>query len=263
MATTDLPPGSTILIKYGGSAMDDPAARAAVAAEVVGFARSGLRPVVVHGGGKAISRWLARLGETPRFVDGLRVTDAATMEVTEMVLSGTVNADVVGEIGRAGGRAVGLSGKDCGLFVARRLRDDLGLVGEVESVDPAVLHLLTGAGIIPVVSPVGSSTDGVTLNCNADTVAAAIAAAFGVAALLYLTDVDGVMRGGAVIGDLSAAEAERLLTDPAVTGGMIPKVRCALDALHAGVSTVKIVNGSTPGTLPAALRGESGTTFHL
>jgi acetylglutamate kinase len=234
--------------------------------------------VVVHGGGPQINAMLKRLAIQSTFVDGLRVTDAAMVEVVEMVLAGTVNKMVAGLINRAGALAVGICGKDGGLIRARKLtrttRDpegaieralDLGFVGEPEHVDVRVIHALTGAGLIPVVAPVGVGEDGETYNINADTVAGAIAGALGANRLLMLTDVAGVLdREGKLIPDLSIAEVEALRADGTISGGMIPKVETCIEAVRQGVKGATIVDGRVPHAclLELFTEGGIGTLIH-
>jgi len=235
--------GRTIVIKYGGHAMDEPALRDSFARDVTLLKFVGIAPVIVHGGGPQIGETLARLGMASRFVGGLRVTDDATMSVVEMVLGGMVNKDIVRLINRAGGRAVGITGKDGKLVRARRL-PDLGRVGEVEAVAPEIVEHLLAADFIPVIAPIGADEDGETLNINADPFAARIAAALRAEKLVLLTDVDGV-RGadGQHLSTLTSAEADRLAQSGVLEGGMIPKVTCGLDALADGVRKVHIVDG--------------------
>ena len=238
----------TIVIKYGGAAMVDAELKASFATDVTLLRYIGLRPVIVHGGGPQIGDMLDRLGKESVFVDGLRVTDAETMDVVEMVLGGSINAEIVALIGRAGGRAVGLTGKDCELLRVEPLRgpggEDLGQVGSPERVDPAILQALTADGFIPVVAPIGLDVDGRTYNVNADVAAGAVAEALGAEKLILLTDVEGVLDvDGKLRGQLSADEAEGALLDGSVRGGMIPKLRCCAHALRQGVRAAHIVDG--------------------
>jgi acetylglutamate kinase len=237
----------TIVIKYGGHAMQDEALRASFAVDVVLLKYIGLRPVIVHGGGPQIDELLARFGRKSRFVDGLRVTDDETMEAVEMVLGGRVNHEIVQLVQQAGGRALGLTGSDGGLLrVRRRLEGgrDLGRVGEVESVDPRSLAAVADAGFVPVVAPIGADAEGVTHNVNADEAAGAIARALGAAKLILLTDVEGVRDAqGRVIARLSVEEARKLVAEGTIREGMIPKVRCCIDALAGGVASATILDG--------------------
>lgn len=239
--------GKTIVIKYGGAAMKDAALRASFAVDVVLLKQIGVRPVIVHGGGPQIGALLERLGRQSTFVDGLRVTDDETMEVVEMVLGGTVNREIVELIQRGGGQAVGLTGSDGGLIrVKRRLQEgrDLGRVGEVVAVDPAVLEAVTEKGFIPVVAPIGVGEDGLTYNVNADEAAGAIAQALRAEKLILLTDVEGVLDAdGKLIRELSRDQAREQVAAGAIRGGMIPKVECCLAAVQGGVARAHVVDG--------------------
>ena len=263
--------GHTVLVKYGGHAMGggnnageknggDPFAR-----DVVLLKQVGINPIVVHGGGPQIGRMLKRLNIESRFVDGLRVTDRATMEVVEMVLAGTINKELVAAINAAGGCAIGLSGKDGGLIEARKLvRDgaDLGFVGEPERVSERVLAALRQSDIIPVIAPIGVGADGETYNINADTVAGAVAAAMRARRFLLLTDVPGVLdRDGKLIPELTAAEARRLIADGTISGGMIPKVETCLAAVEGGVAAAVIVDGRVPHAILLELFTEGAGTL--
>jgi len=237
----------TIVIKYGGHAMTDPALRASFAVDVVLLKYIGVRPLIVHGGGPQIGEILERLGLQSRFVNGLRVTDDSTMEVVEMVLGGRVNREIVELVNRGGGRAVGLTGNDGGMLQVRRKTldgQDIGRVGEIEQVDPASIDAVSEAGFIPVIAPIGIDADGVTHNVNADEAAGAIARALRAEKLILLTDVEGVRdRGGQLVAQLSESEAHKLMDEGTIRDGMIPKVECCLDALRGGVSRTHIVDG--------------------
>ena len=249
--------GETFVIKYGGHAMGDPELGKQFARDVVLMKQIGINPIVVHGGGPQIGEMLQRLGIESDFVDGLRVTDGHTVEVVEMVLSGTINKHIVTTINAAGGTAVGLSGKDGGLIEARKLvrkrRDpesniekvlDLGFVGEPVRVDPELLAAFAGIDVVPVIAPIGLGAGGETYNINADSVAGAVAAAVGAKKLLMLTDVDGVHdRGGELVSSLSAAEAQALIDDATVTGGMIPKIETCIAAVREGTEAAHILDG--------------------
>lgn len=227
--------------------MTEPELRASFARDVVLLEAIGVRPVVVHGGGPQIEAMLERLGRTSSFVDGLRVTDDATMEVVEMVLGGRVNREIVELVNRAGGRAVGLTGNDASMIrVRKRLVEgrDLGRVGEVLAVDPEVLRAVAGAGFVPVVAPLGVDADGVTYNVNADEAAGAIARALSAEKLMLLTDVEGVKdASGRLISRLGRGDVEKLLAEGTIRAGMIPKVQCCLDAISGGVERAHIVDG--------------------
>jgi acetylglutamate kinase len=233
----------TLVIKYGGHAMTDEGLRASFAVDVVLLKYIGLKPVIVHGGGPQIERTLGRLGIESSFVNGLRVTDDATMEVVEMVLGGTVNREIVELVQRGGGQAIGLTGND-GRMLRVQKREKLGRVGEVVAVDPAPLRAATESGFIPVVAPIGVDANGVTHNVNADEAAGAIARALQAEKLILLTDVEGVKdANGRLIGQLAEPEVKDLVAAGTIAGGMIPKVECCLDALRGGVSRAHIVDG--------------------
>lgn len=247
---------ATIVVKYGGNAMDKADLSRLFARDVVLLRQVGINPVVVHGGGPQIDKMLARLNiETDR-IDGLRYTDQATVEVVEMVLSGSINKKIVSAINEAGGFAVGLSGKDGNLIRARKLRPtkkgsdtvlDLGFVGEPAEISPRVLELFQEKEIIPVVAPVGVGPAGETYNINADTAAGAIAGAMGAARLLMLTDVSGVLDGaGNLIPEMTASQARAMIADGTISGGMIPKVETCLDAVDRGVKAAVILDGRVP-----------------
>jgi acetylglutamate kinase len=254
--------GKTIVVKYGGHAMG--AGAATFARDIVLLRQVGINPVVVHGGGPQINRMLDRLGIKSRFVNGLRVTDGETMEVVEMVLAGTINKGLVAEINAAGGCAIGLCGKDGGLMRATKStrNGDLGFVGEPERVDAAVLDGFRRAQMIPVIAPIGVGAAGETYNINADTVAGAVAAAVKAARFLLLTDVPGVLDAGkALIPELSASEARRLIGDGTISGGMIPKVETCLDAVDGGVEAAVIVDGRVPHAILLELFTEGAGTL--
>jgi acetylglutamate kinase len=250
--------GATIVIKFGGHAMGDQEAMARFARDIVLMKQCNVHPVVVHGGGPMIDEMLRRLDIRSEFVDGKRVSDAATVEVVEMVLSGRINKHIVQAINAAGGRAVGLSGKDADLMVCEKdlktvIRDgvetkvDLGFVGRPVAINPGVLRTFMASDLIPVVAPIGTGRDGETFNVNGDTAAGAIAAGLKADRLLLLTDVAGV-RGaeGAVISELTSEEARRLIAEGIVAGGMIPKVETGLAAMAGGVRAVVILDGRAP-----------------
>ena len=252
--------GRTFVIKYGGHAMGDGELSASFARDVALLKQVGVNPIVVHGGGPQIGEMLARLKIESSFVDGLRVTDRATVDIVEMVLSGSINKQIVTAINQAGGVAVGLSGKDGSLIRARKLRRrrrstdsniekvlDLGFVGEPAAVNADVLRSFERSEIIPVIAPIGIGPRGATYNINADTAAGAVAAAMGAARLLMLTDVDGVLdRAGRLIPEATASQARRRIRDGTVTGGMIPKIETCLKAIEAGVEAAVILDGRLP-----------------
>lgn len=259
--------GKTIVIKYGGAAMEDDHTRHLVCQEVAALHGLGIKVVVVHGGGKEISRMMERVGLIPHFIDGLRVTDPEAMKITEMVLSGSINSDLASRITHSGAPALGLSGRDACLLQAKKLKgkngEDLGQTGEVTATNTApVVAALTG-GFIPVVSPVGETESGEPLNLNADYAAAAISGALEAEACIFLTDVAGVKKSGEVQPSLTHGDIENLIADGTISGGMIPKVECALRALQAGCDRAVICEASRPLIISAALVGNpgSGTTI--
>jgi acetylglutamate kinase len=238
---------STIVLKYGGSAMSDAGLRASFARDVVLLKYIGLRPVIVHGGGPQIGRTLERLGVQSTFVDGLRVTDDQTMDVVEMVLGGTVNREIVALIQQAGGRAIGLTGNDGDMIrVTRRTSPDrdLGRVGQVRGVDPAPIIAVADAGYVPVIAPIGVDGDGVTHNVNGDEAAGAVAEALHAEKLILLTDVEGVLDAhGVLMPQLTIPEARKHIAEGTIRGGMIPKIECCISALESGVGRTHIVDG--------------------
>lgn len=252
--------GETIVIKYGGHAMGDDALAQLFARDVVLLRQVGVFPLVVHGGGPQIGEMLDRLKIKSEFVDGLRVTDKATVDIVEMVLAGSINKAIVTAINQAGGFAVGLSGKDGGLIRARKLRRtqrdpdsqiekvlDLGLVGEPAEINPKILDIFRDSDMIPVIAPTGVGPSGETFNINADTSAGAIAGAVGAPRLLFLTDVAGVLdKQGNLIPEMTAGQARALIADGTIKGGMIPKVETCLEAVDAGVGAAVILDGRVP-----------------
>lgn len=246
--------GRTVVVKYGGAAMKDSSLKDKVIRDIVFLSCVGVRPVVVHGGGPEINSWLGKLGIEPQFKNGLRVTDAATMDVVEMVLVGRVNKELVSLINRAGGRAVGLCGKDGNLIKARpEGREGIGFVGEVNSVDISVLETLVENGYIPIVSSVAADEAGQAYNINADTVAGEIAAALGAEKLILLTDTAGILKDykdpSTLIGKVDIQEARHLIASGVVGGGMIPKVNCCVRSLAQGVRAAHIIDGRIPHAL--------------
>jgi len=239
--------GATVVIKLGGHAMGSDAAMESFASDVVLMRQVGVNPVVVHGGGPMINDMLRRLDIQSEFVNGKRVTDAATMDVVEMVLSGVVNKRIVQAINRAGGRAVGLSGKDANLMMCDQTDPDLGLVGTPAQIDPSILRTLFEQSMIPVIAPLGAGREGETFNINGDTAAGAIAGALKADRLLLLTDVSGVKNAaGEVVTDLTADQIRALTQEGVIAGGMIPKTETALDAIASGVRAVVILDGRAP-----------------
>jgi acetylglutamate kinase len=252
--------GKTMVIKYGGNAMTDPALQAAFAQDVVLLKLVGINPVVVHGGGPQIENALKRLGKTGEFVQGMRVTDAETMEVVEWVLGGEVQQDIVGLINQAGGKAVGLTGRDGAMIRAQKLKmldaanpaieHDIGQVGDIVSVDPSVVKALQDDAFIPVISPIGFGENNESYNINADVVAAKLAIVLQAEKLLMLTNISGVLnKAGDLLTDLSARQIDALFADGTISGGMMPKISGALDAAKSGVKAVHIIDGRVPHVL--------------
>jgi acetylglutamate kinase len=264
--------GLTIVIKYGGHAMVDEQLKEDFARDITLLKFVGINPVVVHGGGPQINTVLDRMGITPKFVRGMRMTDQETMDVVEMVLGGKVNKTIVAQINQQGGKAVGLSGKDGGLILARKMRImhhqcadkppeiiDPGLVGEVIRVNPSIIHTLTCQGFIPIIAPVGSGDKGETFNINADLVAAKIAVALSAGRLILLTDVDGVMDSdGKLVPSIDAATIQEMIGNHQISGGMIPKIEKSLEALRNGVQKVQIINGKKRHAVLLELFTDSG-----
>jgi acetylglutamate kinase len=252
--------GKTMVIKYGGNAMTDPALQAAFAQDVVLLKLVGINPVVVHGGGPQIENALKRLGKTGEFIQGMRVTDAETMEVVEWVLGGEVQQDIVGLINQAGGKAVGLTGRDGAMIRAQKLKmldtanpaveHDIGQVGDIVSVDPSVVKALQDGAFIPVISPIGFGENNESYNINADVVAAKLATVLQAEKLLMLTNISGVLnKAGELLTELSARQIDALFADGTISGGMMPKISGALDAAKSGVKAVHIIDGRVPHVL--------------
>jgi len=264
--------GQCFVIKYGGHAMGDSSLAADFARDVVLLKQVGIDPIIVHGGGPQIGAMLERLKIKSEFIDGLRVTDAETVEIVEMVLSGSINKQIVSAINTAGGRAVGLSGKDGNLMSVRKLRRtqretdsniekilDLGFVGDPSHVASDLLESLTKADIIPVIAPIGVGEDGATYNVNADTAAGAVASAVGAARLLMLTDVPGVLdKTGELIADIGVEQARALIADGTISGGMIPKVETCIEAVENNVEAAVIMDGRAAHSLLIAIFTEHG-----
>lgn len=264
--------GTTIVIKYGGAAMVDEQLKEDFARDITLLKFIGLNPVVVHGGGPQINQVLEQMGILPRFVRGMRLTDQETMDVVEMVLGGKVNKTIVAQINRQGGKAVGLSGKDGGLIHAGKLHIvyrededkppeiiDPGLVGQVTNVNPEIIETLTGQGFIPIIAPIGTGDSGETYNINADVVASKIAIALIARRLIFLTDVDGVLDSSeSIISSIDAGKIDSMIKNKTISGGMIPKIECALDALKKNVEKVHIINGGKRHALLLELFTDSG-----
>ena len=263
--------GQTVIIKFGGNAMGDQALADAFAQDIVYLKRSGVNPIVVHGGGPQIAAMLKRLDIKSEFVHGLRVTDKATVEVVEMVLAGAINKDIVSAINRQGGKAVGISGKDANLMVARKITEmpdpetnimksvDIGYVGEPIEVNPEIIDVISKSDLIPVIAPVGVSREGQTLNINGDTFASALAARIKARRLLLLTDVAGVLdQDKNLIEDLTVDDARAMIRNGTITGGMIPKIEGCIEVVEAGVEAVVIIDGRVPHCVLLELFTEHG-----
>ena len=249
--------GKTIVIKYGGNAMVDEQLKSSFAKDIVLLKQVGVNPIVVHGGGPQIGKMLESLGKESKFIDGMRVTDRETMDVVEMVLGGLVNKDIVNLINQHGGHAVGLTGKDGGLIRAKKLQItkdspeleaseiiDLGHVGEVTQIDPQIINTLDGGCFIPVVAPIGVGDDGTSYNINADLVAGKLASVLGSEKLLLLTNTAGILdKSGELLTGLNHADVKALIADETISGGMLPKVDCAMSAVNSGVKTSHIIDG--------------------
>ncbi|MBM6552006.1 acetylglutamate kinase [Marinomonas ostreistagni] len=251
--------GKTLVIKYGGNAMTDETLQAGFARDIVLMKAIGINPIVVHGGGPQIGDMLAKLNIESKFINGMRVTDTATMDVVEMVLGGQVNKDIVNMISRAGGKAIGLTGKDSGFIKAKKLfvkqqveggapeQVDIGHVGEVASIDTSVLKVLENSDLIPVIAPIGIDDEGNAYNINADLVAGKVAEAVNAEKLMLLTNISGVQdKEGKVLTGLSTAQVDNLIADGTIYGGMLPKISCALSAVNAGVTSAHIIDGRVP-----------------
>lgn len=252
--------GKTMVIKYGGNAMTDPALQKAFAEDVVMLKLVGINPVVVHGGGPQIENALKRLGKKGEFIQGMRVTDAETMEVVKWVLAGEVQQEIVGLINQAGGKAVGLTGRDGGLIRAKKLKlldqddsaieHDVGQVGDIVSVDPSIVKGLQNNAFIPVISPIGYGEHNESYNINADVVAAKLATVLQAEKLMMLTNISGVLdKTGQLLTDLTAHRIDELFADGTISGGMLPKIAGALDAAKSGVNSVHIIDGRVPHVL--------------
>jgi len=259
----------TIVVKYGGNAMVDDELKKGFARDVVLMKLVGMNPVVVHGGGPQIGQLLERIGKESKFVDGMRVTDTETMNVVEMVLGGLVNKEIVSLINHHGGKAVGLSGKDGGLIRARKMvlkkesgegeSVDIGQVGEVESIDPEVVAVLDQKNFIPVVAPIGVGSEGEAYNINADIVAGKLAVTLAAEKLILMTNTPGVLdKEGKLLTGLSARDVDALIGNGTISGGMLPKVNCALDAVKSGVNSAHIIDGRVPHALILEILTDEG-----
>jgi len=252
--------GKTLVIKYGGNAMTDERLKLSFARNIVLMKQVGINPVVVHGGGPQIGQMLEKVGKQSEFIDGMRVTDAETMQVVEMVLGGSVNKSIVSLLNRVGGRAAGITGKDANLIQAKPLKAaQLGFVGEVSQIDPTLVHLLKQGGFIPVIAPIGVDSQGNSYNINADLVASSIAAKLTAERLLLLTNTKGILdKHGELLTGLAPKDIDTLIDDGTIAGGMLPKVSCAVNALKAGVGSVQIIDGRVENAILLELFTDAG-----
>ncbi len=254
--------GKIVVIKYGGAAMIDEKLKHSFAQDIVLLQSLGMLPVIVHGGGPEVSKAMERFGQEVSFIDGLRVTSSENLKVAEMVLSGTINKEIITHLNTFGGKAVGVSGKDGLLIRARKKRHkggiDLGYVGEIESVNPELLLVLLKQGFLPVVSPIGLGKDGITYNINADTTASRIAVSLEAYKIIFMTDVDGVIENGKLRGQLSVSETEDMIKQNVISGGMAPKIDAALYCIKNGIESAQIINGTDPHSVIAELFTDQG-----
>ncbi len=255
--------GKTVVVKFGGSAMDKVGIKQGIAEDIILMRYVGIKPVVVHGGGKAISKLMQKLDIKPKFIEGNRVTDQATMEIVEMVLAGKENKEIVALLNLCGGKAVGIEGKDGGLILARKISEKkLGLVGEIEKINPKLLEILEKEEFIPVIAPVGMDKEGKTLNINADIVAAEIAGALQAEKLIFLTDVEGILENfskpESLIPTITLKQIQNMLEEGKIHKGMVAKVKACQKALKKGVKKVHIINGKTPRSLILEIFTNSG-----
>jgi len=257
--------GSTFVIKYGGAAMEEEGLKREFAKDMVLLKYVGINPVIGHGGGPKINKLLTDLQIPSKFVDGLRITDDKTLEIVEMVLSGSVNKEIVKNINDMGGKAIGLSGKDGKLLVAEKVKDkEIGFVGEIVDVDIAIIRDINRHGYIPVIAPLAYGADGNSYNVNADTAAGSIAKALSAEKLVLLTDVEGVLdKEGNLLSSLKRPEIKALINNKTVSGGMIPKVNCCLDALQGGVSETHVIDGRIPHAILLEVFTDSGIGTQL
>jgi acetylglutamate kinase len=255
--------GKTMVVKYGGAAMDNPSFMESVSQDIALLKFVGMNPIVVHGGGSKVNQFLRRLGIEAKFINGLRVTDESTMEVVEMVLAGSVNKEIVALINRSGGKAIGLSGKDADIIVARKKEGlDLGLVGDVVSINAGAINTLCQNGFIPVIAPIGVGEDGETYNINADSVAGRMAAGLGAERLIILTNVKGIMRNpedsSTFISSLKVDQVLELIDQGVISGGMVPKAMACVEAVKGGVEKAHIIDGRMPHSLLLELLTDEG-----
>ncbi len=254
--------GKIVVVKYGGAAMIEEHLKQNFAQDIVLLQSLGMLPVIVHGGGPEVSKAMEQLGQEVSFIDGLRVTSSENLKVTEMVLSGTINKEIIAHINTFGGKAVGVSGKDGNLIEADKISHeggiDLGFVGKIKKVNPELLMVLLKQGFLPVVSPIGLSKDGVTYNINADTTASRIAVSLGAYKIIFMTDVNGVLEDGNLCAQLTSSELKKMIEKKIITGGMSPKVDSCLYCVKNGVESAQIINGTEPHSVIAELFTDQG-----
>ncbi len=254
--------GKIVVVKYGGAAMIEEHLKQKFAQDIVLLQSLGMLPVIVHGGGPEVSKAMEQLGQEVSFIDGLRVTSSENLKVAEMVLSGTINKEIIAHINTFGGKAVGVSGKDGHLIEAGKKNHeggiDLGFVGEIKKVNPELLMVLLKQGFLPVVSPIGLGKDGVTYNINADTTASRIAVSLGAYKIIFMTDVEGVLEKGKLCAQLTSSEVEKMIENKVITGGMSPKVDAGLYCVKNGVESAQIINGTEPHSVIAELFTDQG-----
>jgi len=254
--------GKIVVVKYGGAAMIEEHLKQNFAQDIVLLQSLGMLPVIVHGGGPEVSKAMEQLGQEVSFIDGLRVTSSENLKVAEMVLSGTINKEIIAHINTFGGKAVGVSGKDGHLIEAGKKTHkggiDLGFVGEIKKVNPELLMVLLKQGFLPVVSPIGLGKDGVTYNINADTTASRIAVSLGAYKIIFMTDVDGVLEKGKLCAQLTSSEVEKMIDKKIIAGGMAPKVDAGLYSVKNGVESAQIINGTEPHSVIAELFTDQG-----
>jgi acetylglutamate kinase len=254
--------GKIVVVKYGGAAMIEEHLKQNFAQDIVLLQSLGMLPVIVHGGGPEVSKAMEQLGQEVSFIDGLRVTSSENLKVAEMVLSGTINKEIIAHINTFGGKAVGVSGKDGHLIEAGKKNHeggiDLGFVGEIKKVNPELLMVLLKQGFLPVVSPIGLGKDGVTYNINADTTASRIAVSLGAYKIIFMTDVEGVLEKGKLCAQLTSSEVEKMIENKVITGGMSPKVDAGLYCVKNGVESAQIINGTEPHSVIAELFTDQG-----
>ncbi len=254
--------GKTLVIKYGGNAMNDGAITTTILQDIAALKIVGVNPILVHGGGPEINKLLSRLGIKPQFKNGLRVTDEATMEVAQMILCGKINKNIVGELNSMGVKAIGLCGKDSQLIKAEKFNDDLGYVGKITEINSKLLEILAEDEFIPVIASIATDDNGNTYNVNADTAAAAIGAATHAEKLLFLSDIDGIMQNKndkeSLIERITVPELRRMIDDGSISGGMVPKAQSCIDAIERGINSVFVLNGTLPHSILLELFTDSG-----